>query len=80
MTDPMETLRAHGWRMRAPFCFVRRGECLWLGADGWWRWIAPGIGTLRACDSLEKTVEWMYGDTLSYWGIPDYAPIMEAVR
>ena len=87
MTDPMETLRAHGWRVRTkteegeePKCFVRRGECLWLAANGVWRWLRRS-GAVRVAGRNLADAVWLACPraSLAHSG-GDYEPIMEAVR
>ncbi len=80
MTEPIDTLRAHGWRMRAPFCFVRRGECLGLAANGAWRWLRRS-GAVRVAGRNLADAVWLTCPRASqtYSG-GDYEPIMEAVR
>ena len=80
MTDePLDTLRAHGWRMRAPFCFVRRGECLWLRASGTW-WYLNDYGRSYWGDTLQEAVSRMYEDMAPWPSYEEYIPAMEAVR
>lgn len=59
MNEPMETLQRAGWRMRTPLCFVRRGECLWIAADGRWRWLTRRGHVWRLCKSLRDSVEYL---------------------
>lgn len=81
-TEPLDILRAAGWRMRAPFCFVRRGECLWLAPDNVWCWTIAAGDIMRFCDSLAAVVEWLHPEgAVGFLAIAeDYAPIVEAVR
>lgn len=82
--EPLEILRAAGWRMRSPFFFVRRRNPrkeLLMCMRGTWRHYTGGECSRHVGETLAEAVDALgLSEPRPEALCVEYAPVMEAVR